>query len=246
MKRLLILLLLLFLLPLLSRQVRAQGFYGCAWVSSAGVGGICQGFQDCEPGNTFYPENIQNCNSFAITECNQRNFLCFPEVAGGTFTCNWDGTGCRAGSRTNDCELTQGEVEEFCDSASSETACNAWEYTPCVQSPITTPPPGPTEGCGDGVEEEGFINTAIGCIPYNDASALASFILRWAVGIGGGIAFILMVYAGFLIITSTGNPQRLQAGKELLTAAVSGLLLLVFSVFLLRIIGVDILGLPGL
>ena|SRR3990172_1305728 len=90
------------------------------------------------------------------------------------------------------------------------------------------------------------INTAIGCIPYADITAFSAFFLVWGLGIGGGIAFLLMVYAGFMIITSSGNPQRLEAGKELLTSAISGLLLLVFSVFILRVVGVNILQIPGL
>ncbi len=68
-------------------------------------------------------------------------------------------------------------------------------------------------------------------------------ILRWAVGIGGGIAFLLMLYAGFMIMTAAGNPERLKAGQELLTSAISGLILLIFSVFILKFLGIDILGL---
>ena len=86
------------------------------------------------------------------------------------------------------------------------------------------------------------INTAIGCIPYEDGNSLVSFILGWAMGIAGGIALILIIVAGFQIITSSGDPKKLQAGKELLTSAISGLLLLIFSAFILRIIGVNILG----
>jgi len=86
------------------------------------------------------------------------------------------------------------------------------------------------------------INTAIGCIPVGSTSDLASWVLGWAIGIAGGIAFLLVIYAGFILITSAGNPAKVASGKELLTAAVSGLILLIFSAFLLRVIGVDILG----
>jgi len=89
------------------------------------------------------------------------------------------------------------------------------------------------------------INTAIGCIPIKNSSEFLSFVLRWSIGIGGGIAFLLIVYAGFLIMTSSGNPDRLKAGQELLISAIMGLILLIFSVFILRVIGVDILKLPG-
>lgn len=88
------------------------------------------------------------------------------------------------------------------------------------------------------------LKTAIGCIPVLDTKeAFLSFVLKWAVGVGGGIAFLLIIYAGFIIMTSAGNPERLKAGQELLTSAISGLILLIFSVVILKIIGVDILGL---
>ena len=95
-------------------------------------------------------------------------------------------------------------------------------------------------------ENTGLLFTAIGCIPIGDPNQLVAFILRWAFGIGGGISFLLIIYAGFMIMTSSGNPERLKAGQELLTSAIMGLLLLIFSVFILRIIGVNILKIPGL
>jgi len=99
-------------------------------------------------------------------------------------------------------------------------------------------PPGGEPGTG--------INTAIGCIPVmGTIEVFLGWILKWAIGIGGGIAFLLIVYAGFMIMTSQGNPERLQAGKELMTSAISGLILLIFSIFILRVIGVDILQIPG-
>lgn len=92
---------------------------------------------------------------------------------------------------------------------------------------------------------EGNIDTAIGCIPWQDENALIGFFLRWAIGIGGGIAFLLILYAGFLGMTSTGNPEKIKAAQELLISAISGLVLLIFSIFILRFIGVDILRIPG-
>lgn len=91
--------------------------------------------------------------------------------------------------------------------------------------------------CNDG----SGIDTAIGCIPFGSTNDFMGFVLKWAIGIGGGIAFILIIIAGFQIMTSTGNPERLKAGQQLLTSAIAGLILLVFSVFILRVIGVDIL-----
>lgn len=89
------------------------------------------------------------------------------------------------------------------------------------------------------------INTAIGCIPFTSQGAFIATIFVWAVGVGGGIAFLLILYAGFLIITSQGVPDRLKAGQELLTSALAGLILLVFSLFALQLIGVKIFEIPG-
>jgi hypothetical protein len=95
-------------------------------------------------------------------------------------------------------------------------------------------------GCGDDA-----INTAIGCIPVKDTAQFISFIFRWGIGIGGGVAFLLILYGGFLVMTSQGDPKRAAGGQETITSAVMGLIMLIFSVFILRVIGVDVLQIPG-
>ena len=87
--------------------------------------------------------------------------------------------------------------------------------------------------------------TAIGCIDTTSPASFTSSLINLGIAIGGGIAFLLMLFGGFQVMTSAGNPDQLEAGKELVSAALAGLLMIIFSVFLLRIIGVDILGLPG-
>lgn len=85
--------------------------------------------------------------------------------------------------------------------------------------------------------------TALGCIP-TDPSQFISQILGIGIGIGGGIAFLLILFGGFQILTSAGNPEHLNAGKELVTSAITGLLIIIFSIFLLRLIGVNIFAIP--
>jgi len=94
--------------------------------------------------------------------------------------------------------------------------------------------------------------TAVGCLGKSSqdagASAINDFLqsfLGIGIGMGGGIAFLLILFSGFQTMTSAGNPEKLHAAKELMTAAISGLFLIIFSVFLLKMIGVDILQLPG-
>ena len=160
-------------------------------------------------------------------------FIFFPKTtfAQGTHSCFWASTAGCIPANVN-CELSYSVDLSYCKSFSFTKCTSAPEKT-CISE-------GPLGGC-----EGEAINTAIGCIPIGDTNEFLGFILRWAIGIGGGIAFLLIVFAGFQIMTSAGNPERLQAGRELLTSAIAGLILLVFSVFILRIIGVDILKLPG-
>jgi len=87
--------------------------------------------------------------------------------------------------------------------------------------------------------------TALGCIP-TDPLDLVKWIFPYLLGIGGTIAFFMLIIGGFQIMTSGGDPEKVKAGKEQITAAISGLLFIIFSLFILRFIGVDILGLPGL
>ena len=88
-------------------------------------------------------------------------------------------------------------------------------------------------GCG--------IQTAIGCIP-TDPGEFAGWILTRGIYLGVLVATLLIIISGFGIISSTGDPERLAEAKSQLTAAVAGLLFLLFSVIILRIIGCNIIG----
>lgn len=95
--------------------------------------------------------------------------------------------------------------------------------------------------CSDGTA----INTAIGCIDATDAGKFVGELFNLGIGISGGIAMLLILFGGFQILTSTGNPEKLNAGKELVGSAIAGLLMILFSTFLLKVIGVNILCIPG-
>ena len=92
--------------------------------------------------------------------------------------------------------------------------------------------------------ENTAIRTSIGCIETTP-TGLAQNVFRFALGLGGGIAFLLILLGGMQIQTSAGNPEQLNSGREIIQGAIAGLLLIIFSVFILKFIGVDILGIPG-
>jgi hypothetical protein len=142
---------------------------------------------------------------------------------------------------------------------STPSNCNSGEVCTnggCTANPFN-PPTAPKielpifcDSSGNATKDPGpsgsqRLYTAIGCIPISGSNKFIRFLLTWGIGIAGGIAFILIIVAAFQIITSSGDPKKLQAGRELMTSAVAGLVLLIFSILILRIIGVNILGIPG-
>lgn len=98
--------------------------------------------------------------------------------------------------------------------------------------------------CNVDNDPEGGIQTALGCLPIQ-IGPFVNNILTKAISIGAGLAFLLMLFGAFTLITSAGNPENIQKGKEIITSAIIGLLFIIFSVFLLKLIGVDILQIPG-
>lgn len=93
------------------------------------------------------------------------------------------------------------------------------------------------------VEDSGKTRTTFGCIARNP-TALVNTLLPIAIGAGGGIAFLLIVYGGFRLATSQGDPKAVQDAREIITGAIVGLMIIILSVFILRLVGIDILGLP--
>jgi hypothetical protein len=56
------------------------------------------------------------------------------------------------------------------------------------------------------------------------------------------VGILGIIYSGYLLISSEGDPGRVKEGKEQFTAAVLGTLFVLLSVFILRVIINQILG----
>ena len=73
---------------------------------------------------------------------------------------------------------------------------------------------------------------------------LISAIANIAVPVAVLSLIVLVVYAGYLLISSQGNPDKLKEGKEVLTNAIIGFLVVLLSVVILLLIsntlGLDI------
>ncbi|MBI3443118.1 hypothetical protein HY008_00400 [Candidatus Woesebacteria bacterium] len=163
---------------------------------------------------------------------------CPTPIPGPPGSCDQVGRGCCAGG-----------AGKYCNNGLTCDSCDICRGT-ALTSPVPTAPPPPlfclSQLGGISTTPTNYLYTAIGCIQYSDAFSVAAFLLRWGIGIAGGIALLFIVYGGFLVMSSSGDPARLKAGQELISSAIMGLILIIFSVIILRTIGVTILRIPGM
>lgn len=114
-----------------------------------------------------------------------------------------------------------------------------------VGKPINILKPTSCDCVGTGAERVcSGIQTSLGCFP-TDPKNLVSWLFTIAIGIGGGTAFLMALFGAFLFMTSGGDPEKLKEAQATLTASITGILLIIFAVFLLRLIGFTILKIPG-
>lgn len=88
------------------------------------------------------------------------------------------------------------------------------------------------------------IDTALGPVAVNPGDFIKS-LFGILLGISGGIAILLIISAGYTLITSQGEATKVQGARETITSAIVGLLFIIFSLVVLEIIGYDLLHLPG-
>ncbi|MFH0863762.1 MAG: hypothetical protein V1858_01585 [Candidatus Gottesmanbacteria bacterium] len=235
---------LIFLLYILNTQVTfAQGFFSCYW-----SGGVCYSKDvSCQDD---YESSDSLCTSLSQSSCNSaQNFECICTNPNGcasstpkpTVTCSSMGGIC-----SPICAIPLNNIGKY--------DCPGIAPNCCRLKPLTENekqaqwireicPPGDTS-CENCLKQDNKTYTALGCLP-TDPSAFIGWFLTAAIGIAGGIAFLLIIYGGFKVLTSAGNPENLNEGKDIIIAAIAGVLMIVFSVLLLKIIGTDILKIPG-
>ncbi len=77
-------------------------------------------------------------------------------------------------------------------------------------------------------------NYTTGTYELNDILQLAIGFSQWLLGIVGSLALAMFVYAGFTMLISAGNPQKVTAAKNTLIASVVGLAIVFASFILIR------------
>lgn len=109
-------------------------------------------------------------------------------------------------------------------------------------------PPSEQPSCqrcmGASGKEQG-VWTSLGCMPVDISLLLSTYIMGIAVSIGGGLSFITFIFGSFLILTSNGETERITKGKKYIISSLKGILLIIFALLIIKIVGVDILQIPG-
>jgi hypothetical protein len=88
------------------------------------------------------------------------------------------------------------------------------------------------------------ITTDLGCFP-NDPVGFAEKFYGIGLGFVGALALMCLIYGGYVIMNSHGDPIRLNKGKSYIYYAIAGLLLAVFGWIFIQTVIVDILHVPG-
>lgn len=93
--------------------------------------------------------------------------------------------------------------------------------------------------------KEGFW-TGLGCFYIGDwKTFIEKNVFGFVLGLAGIFAFFCIIYSAFLMQISSGNPEKVKNAQSMFTSCIAGLILIIFSVIILRIIGIDILRIPG-
>lgn len=90
----------------------------------------------------------------------------------------------------------------------------------------------------------GSIATDLGNIPC-DPPGFAKFLYGVGLGMIGAVALLFIVYGGYHILTSQGNPDQIRKGKSYIYYSIAGLILAVAGYAFYQIIATDVLKIPG-
>lgn len=93
----------------------------------------------------------------------------------------------------------------------------------------------------------GGFQSSLGCLPMDKVERfIAEGLLGIAISIAGAACMLGMIYGAIMYQLSMGDSTKIQKAKKIMTRFLSGLLVILFAIFILRFVGVDLLRIPGL
>lgn len=106
-------------------------------------------------------------------------------------------------------------------------------------APTSAPTPSTTEPCPGNL-----CNIGLGIkVPTNPSAVITKF-FAVLLSVSGGIALLIIMFSGYNIMSSRGNPEKFEGARETLIAAIIGLFFIIFSLVALQVIGYDLLRIP--
>ncbi len=86
------------------------------------------------------------------------------------------------------------------------------------------------------IQTASAVETELG--PAKNLSEYLSNIFNWIIPIVGGLAVLMLIYAGYKYITSQGNPEAISQAKDIIIGVITGIVLLFLIEIILRQIGI--------
>jgi hypothetical protein len=88
------------------------------------------------------------------------------------------------------------------------------------------------------------VATDLGCLPNDPVGFIQKF-YGWGLSLIGLVGLLFLIYGGYHVLTSGGNPEKLKTGKEYIVYSIIGLLLAFFGFVFIQFIAGGILRVPG-
>lgn len=88
--------------------------------------------------------------------------------------------------------------------------------------------------------------TALGCVPLDLPTFISQYVFVTLLGLAGLLSLGCLIYWAFKLETGGASADVQKKAREGIRQCFMGLLLIIFSIFIIRLIGVSILSLPGI
>lgn len=93
----------------------------------------------------------------------------------------------------------------------------------------------------------GGFQSALGCMPMDRVERFISEgLLAFGISIAGAFCLLCVIYGALLYQFSMGESAKIQKAQKLIVGCLAGLMVIVFALFILKFVGVDLLRIPGL
>jgi hypothetical protein len=181
----------------------------------------------------------------------QAQIQCDPKTDPTCNACANENQPCGKDTNLNCCNQVKDKSTLTCvDATNQPVALSLNGSCKFIDKSTITPtlPPVPPPPCANGqMGPDGVCTsfmTAFGTI-NTDVQGFVLKLFGFLLAVSGAIAVLLLIRAGYILMTSAGNPERVKTAREQLVAAIVGLLFIIFSVAILETITTDILHIPG-